>query len=45
MYTKSRALQKVAIDDMAPLVGSKDCQDPPLDRVMLVLISISMSDA
>ena len=25
--------------------GSKDCHDPPLDRVMLVLISISMSAA
>ncbi len=25
--------------------GSKDCEDRPLDRVMLVLISISMSGA
>jgi hypothetical protein len=25
--------------------GSKDCANRPLDRVMLVLISISMSDA
>ena len=25
--------------------GSKDCEDQPLERVMLVLISISMSAA